>query len=254
MLIHKFIGLLVCSTLLTPYVALAQRNDNNGHFNNVPTNNPGNRPGGSSNNGPDGGINQNTRVEAGAESRSGAASFSGSNSRSTTKNDNNNTSQGGSGSATVTNDPSVSVSSDGNNGGGGAVVTQEGDTVWYLPDPVDIYLPQNTEPGMSAVCKHLGVTIDYTGGNSTGVTLWVIGFANSNTPSEIPVQATDLPTIVATCGVVDQILTLLPQTNLTDSEKAAAQKLALDSLLDVLFKLQGKVYNPRTLELESVNR
>lgn len=131
---------------------------------------------------------------------------------------------------------------------------EEGDLYLYLPDPVDISLPQNTQPGMSAACSHLQVTADYTGGDSTGVTLWVFGFANSNTPDEIPTTAQQGFDSVVACGLSEQILGITGVSGLSPSEKAAAERLVVDQLMHRLYEANGMEYKARFLDLESVGR
>lgn len=127
------------------------------------------------------------------------------------------------------------------------------DLTLYLPDPVDINLPQNTQPGITLGCDYLQSHIDYTGGDSTGVSIWVFGFANSNTPDTIPEnQVVDA---VVACGLSDQLLDVARSSyDLSSDVVEEVEYMVLQQLLKHLYATTGEEYKEYMLPLGAFNR
>jgi hypothetical protein len=133
-------------------------------------------------------------------------------------------------------------------------VTEEGDTTLFLPDPVQINLPQMTTPGVSLTCGDFGVNANYTGGSSVGVSLYVLGFQQQIQSSVLPEDAKTILQSVASCGVVNQTQKFLVETKLPVETVNAAEYLLLIQLLESLYAVNGKTFNPSMLVLEEVGR
>lgn len=181
-----------------------------------------------------GNRNNNTNL-SGSSSRSGAAA-------------------GASTDGSVVNDIGA-TSNSATNQGGSLSNTVEGDefTTIILPDPVQLSPAQNTQPGMEVSCADLAIRADYTGGNTTGVTLYVISFYGQNTPSDLPAEMQEGFKSVVVCGLSNQLLRIVHNSDLEGDIKAAAQRLVIDQIFYNLYETNGMEYNPRALDLESVN-
>lgn len=119
-----------------------------------------------------------------------------------------------------------------------------------LPSVGSMMLPENTNPGITAQCQYINFNASYTGGDSTGLRLYLFEFQRSNTPDTITGQ--EMITLVGTCGVIEQLKGL--EGHIDENLLDAAKELSLDKLMQGLYQLHGEEYNSRMLQLETIGK